>query len=170
MVRYAVSIYTFPALPSKGHSFLLGNYHGGLTDVLQELDFNELRITFSRLRPLIEQKNDGVMTRRTILFQELQHICRISPNPHGRDDRTRFRQYRFGFYPKPEEGKAEASSSRGRSRRGGQDGAAAGRRGGAEQGDQARPRLIRAGEESELNVHQFMRKHSDDGRIVPVFI
>ena len=61
MVRYAVSIYTFPTPASKGHSFLLGNYHGGLTEILQEIDFNELRITFARLRPLIEQKNDGVM-------------------------------------------------------------------------------------------------------------
>ena len=61
MVRYAVSVYTFPTPSSKGHSFLLGNYHGGLTEILQDIDFNELRITFARLRPLIEQKNDGVM-------------------------------------------------------------------------------------------------------------
>ena len=100
--------------------------------------------------------NTSAETQLSHVWPVVVHSCLMDPLlAQGWDDRTRFRQYRFGYYPMPA---GEGGAKVRKSQRGGDD----------IPSGMGPPSLIRSGEEAELNVHQFMRKRSVDGRVVIV--
>ena len=44
-------------------------FRGGLTEPLEQLQFDEVKIAFEYFRTLVELKHDKFMTRRTMLYQ-----------------------------------------------------------------------------------------------------
>ena len=61
MVRIGVRVYTCPASTSNSHSYLLGSFRGGLTEPLEHLTFDEIRVPFEYFRVLIELKQDKLV-------------------------------------------------------------------------------------------------------------
>ena len=66
--------------PPEQHSYCIGADQGGLSSVLGTFNVDDRRCQFAEMRRMIDfQFNDG-MTRRTMLYQEIQCWARASPN------------------------------------------------------------------------------------------
>lgn len=75
---------------------------GGLSTAMKAFVIEDEKTTLSDMRRMMDfQFHDG-MTRRTIIYQEIQGWCSSSPNPHGWPNNM-IHKYYFGFYSSGEQ-------------------------------------------------------------------
>ena len=88
--------------PPEQHSYCIGADQGGLSSVLGTFNVDDRRCQFAEMRRMIDfQFNDG-MTRRTMLYQEIQCWARASPN-HASWPAGMLHRYYFGFFSEPDQ-------------------------------------------------------------------
>jgi hypothetical protein len=64
---------------------------------MRSFPIEDEKTTFSDMRRTMDFQFVDGMTRRTIMYQEIQGWCTSSPNPHGWPTRM-IHKYYFGFY------------------------------------------------------------------------
>mmetsp|Transcript_1468 Transcript_1468/g.2007 ORF Transcript_1468/g.2007 Transcript_1468/m.2007 type:complete len:161 (+) Transcript_1468:117-599(+) len=96
MGRVNLRIFTHSKSCDKGHSLLVCNDQGGLTDKVGGIRIQDNKTTFQDLRLLIEEVEIGGMRRRTAFYPEILFTMMNAPNPHGYSS-SELRHYQFGL-------------------------------------------------------------------------
>mmetsp|Transcript_10319 Transcript_10319/g.12946 ORF Transcript_10319/g.12946 Transcript_10319/m.12946 type:complete len:332 (-) Transcript_10319:239-1234(-) len=99
MGRVNLRIFTHSKSCDKGHSLLVCNDQGGLTDKVGGIRIQDNKTTFQDLRLLIEEVEIGGMRRRTAFYPEILFTMMNAPNPHGYSS-SELRHYQFGLVEK----------------------------------------------------------------------
>ena len=86
----------------EAHSYCLGADQGGLSSVMGTFNIDDQRCTFSQMRKLIDFQFINGMTRRTMLYQEIQCWARSSLN-HAAWPAGALHQYYFGYFDQPDQ-------------------------------------------------------------------
>mmetsp|Transcript_8730 Transcript_8730/g.14861 ORF Transcript_8730/g.14861 Transcript_8730/m.14861 type:complete len:207 (+) Transcript_8730:36-656(+) len=100
MGRVNLRIFTHPKDTSVGHSMLVCNEQGGLSDKIGGVRIQDNKTTFTELRTMIEEVEINGMRRRTQFFPEVLYHMMNSPNPHGWAP-EQLRHYHFGLIEAP---------------------------------------------------------------------